>query len=65
MVEDALDQAHAGSILHHALSGAKALPVTGQAGWQGPGSCAFPTLALPTLLTNELVLRQVLFQGAL
>lgn len=65
VVEDALDQAHAGPVLHHALRRAEALPVAGQAGRQGPGSRALAALALPTLLTDELVLGQVLFQRAL
>lgn len=65
VVEDALDQAHAGAVLHHALGGAEALAVAGQAGRQGPGGRALATLALPALLANELVLAQVLLQGAL
>lgn len=65
VVENALDQAHAGPVLHHALRGAEALPVAGQAGGQSPGGCTLSTLALATLFANELVLGGVLFQGTL
>lgn len=65
VVEDALDQAHAAAVLHHALGRAQALPVAGQAGRQGPRRRALRALALPAPFTDELVLRQLLLQGAL
>lgn len=65
VVEEALDQAHAGPVLHHALRRAQALPVTGQAGRQGPGGRALAALALAALFTDERVLRDLLLQGAL
>lgn len=65
VVEDALDQAHAAAVLHHALGRAQALPVAGQAGRQGPRRRALGALALPAPFTDELVLRQLLLQGAL
>lgn len=65
MVENALDQAHAGPVFHHALRGAEALPITGQTGGQGPGGRTLSTFALATLFADELVLGGVLFQGGL
>lgn len=65
VVEDALDQAHAAAVLHHALGGAQALAVAGQAGRQGAGRGALRALALPAPLADELVPRRPRLQGAL
>lgn len=53
VVEDPLDQAHAGGRIHQALSGAQALLVADPAGGQGPGKGALGASALAAVFAEE------------
>lgn len=65
VVEDALDQAHAGGVVDQVLRRAQTLLVAHPARGQSPGQGALLALAFPTGLAQQEVLVQLLRRGAL